>query len=121
MDNPNTFSLTSRNIPFNVKLVFHNEHYGLNDCLTYKGYEPMVEFYDARYPDTDHGQFISRYYITTLLEGNENKGICLEGSEPDWNIEDQDMNKVKEWLSNHSTLQEVISHLPAKNITKFKF
>lgn len=122
MNTENTFSINSNNIPFNIKIIFQNDHYGLDNCLTYKRYEPMIEFYDARYPHTENGQFVSRYYITTLLEGNDNRGLCLDGGIPDWNIDAQAMNTVKEWLKNHQQLQKVIKDLPPKNeATKFKF
>jgi len=45
--------------PLNVRVVHPGDAYGLDDVLTNDG-EAMVEFYDARYPHTEHGQF--RHY-----------------------------------------------------------
>lgn len=119
MNTENTFSITSNNIPFNINLIFHNDHYGLNNCLTYKAIEPMVEFYDARYPHTEHGQFVARYYITTLMEENDNRGLCLDGGVPDWNIDGQSMATLKEWLKNHDRLSKIVNSLPPKKPLNF--
>ncbi len=63
--------------------IYPGERYGLDGCLTYelnaysgipaaahRASYPLVEFYDtsqdaARFPG---GQFVSRYYMTDLLE-----------------------------------------------------
>ena len=68
-----------------VHLIYPGERYGLDGCLTYelnaysgapaaahRASYPLVEFYDtsqdaARFPG---GQFVSRYYMTDLLEDN---------------------------------------------------
>lgn len=69
-----------------VHLIYPGERYGLDGCLTYelnaysgapaaahRASYPLVEFYDtsqdaARFPG---GQFVSRYYMTDLLEGDD--------------------------------------------------
>ena len=72
---------------------------------------PLVEFYDtsqdaARFPD---GQFVSRYYMTDLLEddsiavsldtmlknGNQ---FSLDGGIPAWTVEGDDLAKVNDFL-----------------------
>jgi hypothetical protein len=52
---------------YNIRIVKNGDKYGLNHKLTYDENKPMVEFYDARYPHTEYGQFITRYYIGTIL------------------------------------------------------
>lgn len=71
---------------FTVKVVFQGEKYGRDNCLTHEEAKPLVEFYDSRHKHTEHGQSISRYYASTLLEGDHNHGLCLYGGEPAWNL-----------------------------------
>jgi len=90
---------------FNVRVVRKGDTYGLNDCLTYgseggshsscgaasdaaaaRG-EVLVEFYDATYANhpASRGQFVSRYYLSTLRESPRG-GLCLHGGVPEWVI-----------------------------------
>lgn len=107
-----------------VHLIYPGERYGLDGCLTYelnaysgapaaahRASYPLVEFYDtsqdaARFPD---GQFVSRYYMTDLLEddsiavsidtmlknGNQ---FSLDGGIPAWTVEGDDLAKVNDFL-----------------------
>ena len=107
-----------------VHLIYPGERYGLDDCLTYelnaysgspaaahRASYPLVEFYDtsqdaARFPG---GQFVSRYYMTDLLEddsiavsldtmlknGNQ---FSLDGGIPAWTVEGDDLAKVNDFL-----------------------
>jgi hypothetical protein len=60
--------------------------------------EPLVEFYDLDIDRTPFGgQFVSRYYISSLLEKNSG-GLCLDGGVPKWNINEPDMNDVRKFL-----------------------
>ena len=85
---------------YNVRIVNTGDKYGRNDCLT-NDKERMVEFYDARY---DHegwggrGQFITRYYASTILGGDFSIGLCLDGGIPDWNVGPEAMKQVVEYL-----------------------
>lgn len=112
------------------------ERYGLDGCLTYelnaysgapaaarRASYPLVEFYDtsqdaARFPG---GQFVSRYYMTDLLEddsiavsidtmlknGNQ---FSLDGGIPAWTVEGDDLAKVNAFLK--ETCKEVFGILP---------
>lgn len=93
--------IESGKIKFNVRIVENGDEYGLKNCLTHNEKEPLVEFYDTRYPHTEYGQFVSRYNIKTLLRNQKDSGICLEGRVPDWYIEGKEMNKVIDWLQEH--------------------
>lgn len=107
-----------------VYLIYPGERYGLDGCLTYelnaysgvpaaahRASYPLVEFYDtsqdaARFPG---GQFVSRYYMTDLLEddsiavsldtmlknGNQ---FSLDGGIPAWTVEGDDLAKVNDFL-----------------------
>ena len=70
-------------IPFNVRIKPENGMLG-----------PIVEFYDARFPHTEFGQFVSSYYIETLLtdhfgpaiDSEECSGLTLDAGIPAWVI-----------------------------------
>ena len=81
-----------------VRIVNQNDRYGLDNCLTHNQAEPLVEFYDARYPFTAYGQFVSRYYMTTLLDRSEAYGLDLDGGIRDWKIDRNTMASVMNWL-----------------------
>lgn len=80
-------------------------------CAAHRASYPLVEFYDtsqdaARFPG---GQFVSRYYMTDLLEddsiavsidtmlknGNQ---FSLDGGIPTWTVEGDDLAKVNDFL-----------------------
>ncbi len=82
---------------FNVRLVSKGDRYGLDWCRTHDKDEPLVEFYDARYPHTEFGQFVSRYCLSTMLE-RDDAGLCLDGGVPEWSISADDMAAVRAWL-----------------------
>jgi len=66
---------------FNVRIVNTGDTYGLNDCLVNNGAK-LVEFYDKRYLHDSwmgRGQFVSRYYLSTLLSDTYPNGLCLDG------------------------------------------
>ena len=73
--------------PFNVITIRTGENYGRTNALTADA--PMVEIYDAS-QDKDvfgeRGQFVSRYYLSTLAEGAADKGIHLDGGVSTWHI-----------------------------------
>ncbi len=71
--------------PLNVRVVHPGDAYGLDNVLTNDG-EAMVEFYDARYPHTEHGQFVGRYTLSTLNGHAPGTGIDLDGGIPDWSV-----------------------------------
>lgn len=81
------------------------------DAAAHRASYPLVEFYDtsqdaARFPG---GQFVSRYYMTDLLEddsiavsidtmlknGNQ---FSLDGGIPAWTVEGDDLAKVNDFL-----------------------
>jgi len=81
---------------FNTKLIRAGDKYGLDDCLTHDG-DPMLEFYDPRYQHTPIGQFVSRYYVRTLLEGNTT-GLMLDTQHSDWQVDQEQMTEIRDWL-----------------------
>lgn len=84
---------------------------GVKPSAAHRASYPLVEFYDtsqdaARFPD---GQFVSRYYMTDLLEDNSiavsidtmlknGNQFSLDGGIPAWTVEGDDLAKVNDFL-----------------------
>ncbi len=88
---------------FNVRIVRAGDRYGLDNCLTHDKDEPLVEFYDSRYPHCEYGQFVSRYYVATILGtdryGSGVGGLILDGGDiKRTTVSAQDMDTVREYL-----------------------
>lgn len=62
--------------------------------------EPMIEFYDRRYPHTELGQFVARYYVDTLATSRHcyEMGLCLDDGIPDWQVTSANMRLVRDQL-----------------------
>lgn len=102
-----TLTLKNTNSPLSnmmVRIVEKGDGYGQYNrktetfALTHKKDDPLVEFYDL---DNDWppfgGQFVSRYYMSTLLEREEG-GLCLDGGERKWNVNHSEMIQVTQFL-----------------------
>lgn len=104
---------------FNVRIVRIGDRYGRDDCLTHgedkDDNSPLVEFYDLSHTAKfgPRGQFVSRYYVSTLLGRDEyvcNKGmeaemgigLNLEGGVAAWSIDADAMDVVRSWLDNQT-------------------
>lgn len=102
-----------------VRVVRPNERYGRNYCLVNESSESLVEFYslgDYRVPNDNGdlvidekkkqdlreafpiGQFVSRYYLSTLLEHNLDVGLSLEGSVKSWTLYADAFAQIYGWL-----------------------
>lgn len=81
-----------------IRLVQFGDNYGQRDKLIHDNVDPMVEFFDTRFPHTPLGQFVSRYYLSTLLERQDNVGLCLDGGVPSWSVSAVAMAEVYQWL-----------------------
>lgn len=99
-----------------VSLVYPGQPYGAGGSLTYSPEDanrfgmglPLVEFYDlsqdpGRFPG---GQFVSRYYASTLLGYDrlsggrigESCGLSLDLSVPSWSLSQQEAREVAGFL-----------------------
>lgn len=102
---------SSHGVVFNVRLVEKGDRHGRNFCLTHDEDRPMVEFYDAKNPHSYDfvgspedavkagarclGQFVSGYYVFTLLENIATTGgICLHGGVPKWQIDGDSVRRA---------------------------
>lgn len=107
-----TLTLVAANgVPFTAQILRTGDKYGRDKCLTLNEDNPlglMVEFYDARYPfeldKTERvtlGQFVSRYYVNTLLTGpSVGHGLDLQGDVPSWKIDARTLDIFLAWISN---------------------
>jgi len=111
---------------FNVRIVNNGDKYGREFCLTHDEDKPMVEFYDRRYPHTQYGQFVSRYYVGTLLGhdgfygGQPTGGLCLDGGNADsWTVSAEDMILVRAYLQAMTDTPMKLD-APSPKITKWE-
>ena len=85
---------------FHMRIVRQGDAYGREMCLTHDRDMPLVEFYDATYdfetaPDgTNLGQFVSRYYLDTLLgksghspDNSFKRGLDLKSDVDAWTLD----------------------------------
>lgn len=95
-----TFTFTATNgITFLARRVDEGDRYGLDNCLTHPGSDPLIEFYDARHPHCEYGQFVSRYCLSTLQKHNPECGLDLHGGERDWKIDAASVGAVLKALT----------------------
>lgn len=84
--------ITSRisDVDFNVRLVEHGDSY-LADGQRHLENDPLVEFWDATSAGDPRfgplGQFVARYYASTLLARRPDLGLDLLTYEPAWKID----------------------------------
>ena len=72
-----------RGVPFLAVRLEPGERYGYSgNCVAT---QPLIEFYDRRYPHCELGQLVTRYYATTLAQSG-GYGLVLDGGVPDWQI-----------------------------------
>ena len=100
---------------FTVRILRSGDKYGLDECLTWgektRGIiapEDLakwnlrlgLEFYDATYAGDQRfpplGQFVSLYYLGSILEGHG--GVDLQGDVPEWKIDHSAMAEVLAWV-----------------------
>lgn len=91
---------------FAAKLIAKGDRYGLEKCLAWESDKLGIEFYDVKYAGDgfdELGQFVSRYYVETLLDDYPNNGLCLDGGVPVWTIDGAAMRKLYFWLKEKET------------------
>lgn len=90
------FHDTRSHLVWAVRLVERGDKYGMGDALTHDRDDPLVEFYDTRHEHTGLGQFVTRYYLSTLLKSEG--GLNLDGRISDWSVGEACMNRIRDWL-----------------------
>lgn len=98
---------------FNVRIVSKGESYGRDDCLTHDKDEALVEFYDAKHTALmPRGQFVSRYYIYTLLGHRPGHvGLALDGGVPEWSISPKGVQEIQRYLRGYLYEQSLFDRL----------
>lgn len=111
---PAIYKLTDEKtgIKWCARLVFEGDNYGRNHCLEHDKADPLVEFYDmdsgaaqqmrasddprVRFEGEEYGQFVSRYYLSTLNKTNwaDSSGLNLDGGIPRWSVSGGYMHQV---------------------------
>lgn len=92
-----THVINDNNIMFNVVL---SERENEDDNST----KMLVSFYDTRYNHTQYGQFVGRYYASTLLgldgygSSIRDRGLNLHGGIDDWSINADNANHVVDFI-----------------------
>ena len=99
-----------RNQPWSIRIVEEGDKYGRDDCLTYEKEEPVIEFYDGDNEFDKHtdgtmlGQFVSRYYISTIMDGTGG-GLNLMGYEPKWTINSLAMDSIRDYIQKYANTE----------------
>jgi hypothetical protein len=116
--------VNDRGLAFNVVLARRGDAYGRNGCLVHDANDPLVEFYDATYEndacfDQGCGQFVARYYLSTLSDHRASVGLDLCGHVPAWKISGQNIaavlvavDAVRPTLDNLSTHAAASEEMP---------
>lgn len=59
----------------------------------------VVKIFDARHDNfAPEGQFVSSYFVETLLARPDGNGINLHGGVPDWSLDADATKKLLDWL-----------------------
>ncbi len=84
---------------FSVRVIKKGERHGLNNCLTRRKDDPLVEFYDrTRSQVNGLGQFVASYSASTLLKHEVGVGLNLEIGIPLWYVDWNALSPVIESL-----------------------
>ena len=85
-------------VPFRAVFVPADAAYPNHPAAKRLSDQPLIEFYDRRYPHTQDGQFVgARYYVSTIRNGDA--GLILDGGIPNWQIDADTMRLVRTWLT----------------------
>lgn len=94
-----------------VRLIEQGDHYGRNDVLVHDKAEPVVEFFDMHHKEKfgPMGQFVSRYYLSTLQESLslDDRGLNLDGGSPNWYLSRPALVEAVQWAAEAHALREV--------------
>lgn len=114
-------------VPFTVVMVFPGSRYGRAMSQVNSG-EMTVEFYDARYMHTRHGQFVSRYGLSILLGQNPwssrgyGDGLLLDAGVESWRIDGACMNSIISdllfWLSTNASKGARFEHVTDEDLAE---
>lgn len=100
---------------FLVRVVEKGDRYGLDDCLTHDEADPLIEFYDLTYTEKfgPRGQFVSRYYASTLAEDAKPYSLTLDGGVPVWWVDAEALAPVLK-LARRIAIKCPVCHAPSE-------
>ncbi len=61
----------------------------------------LIRFYDTGFPVEQYGQYVSGYYVSTLLDDYGSlceRGLCLDGRVSTWSTDPASTRAVLDWL-----------------------
>ena len=91
------FNLRDRGIRWQVRVIREGDRYGAGAQLIRENEEVLVEFWDMD-QFKGMGQFVSRYYLDTLQEIPEGRGLSLNLSIHRWHLSGKGMREVLKFL-----------------------
>jgi hypothetical protein len=93
-----------------VHIIKGGESYGATNSLKNDSDEPLIEFFDSSKvsPVRPFGQFVNRYFLSTLLERENECGLLLDGANPQWTVNAQDMLLLMQWAKNVTTNKPIL-------------
>jgi len=98
--------LNSKNIPLKMVVSYEKDKLKINGDKTQN--QLYVTFYLRRDGDNQKDFMLGRYYLSTLLEG-KNRGLCLEGSNPnEYFVDDKDMRLFR---AEYRIIKKVVNKL----------
>lgn len=83
-----------------ARIIPIGDCYGATNSLTNNGNSAMIEFYDNTYASgsgDDCGQMVQRYYLSTLIEHNQNTGLVVDAGIPEWTINAENFEFFMTW------------------------
>ncbi len=92
---------------FNIRLVRQNSACGADDSLIHRDEEPMLEFFDASYPDEESANALGyftgiRCTVGTLFQSAFELGgqadELFNESLPIWNISSEEVAAIQDWV-----------------------
>lgn len=81
-------------LTFAIRYLAAGAAYGRTGSLVADA--PMVEVYDTRYPHTEFGQLVSRYYVDTFrgVDG----ALSLDMGSPSWTLDAAAVTAAQLWI-----------------------
>lgn len=97
---------------FVARLVEDGDSYGKDNKIVHNSSEPLIEFFDLRYPHVKinkdlSGQFISRYNLDTF--NAVKTGIYLDSGSLDWSLNLDSVSLVKNWVKEILSEKNIVS------------
>jgi hypothetical protein len=94
-------------VSFMVKVVKNGEHVfsKSNRRVINKG-RTLVEFYDTNKSDPDANvQFVSSYYVSTLISSGSKNGLCLDTGSSTWVLSETELEEVLNFIRQFNVLE----------------